>query len=208
MSKVKILDTKNNIIKVAFSLFLKKGFKAVTINNIQERTGLSKGAIYHHFKNKEEIYFTTLETYYFKMLQTSNFYRETDVFPDQVKSLYTFAAELFHSIEHISENDSDYPIRNYFSLQLESEINDEVRKKTISGLSAYRNTVKQIVASGFEKKQIKENLDISSVSLQIIGLIEGVAIHHSTIKTNVKVQILEKYELVFNSYLKLICIDL
>ena len=63
MTKTKTLDSKDNIIKVAFSLFLKKGFKAVTINNIQERTGLSKGAIYHHFKSKEEIYFATLETY-------------------------------------------------------------------------------------------------------------------------------------------------
>ena len=106
MSNSKILDSKDNIIKVAFSLFLKKGFNAVTINNIQERTGLSKGAIYHHFKNKEDIYYSTLETYYYGMLQASNFYLETDVFADQVKSLYTFAAELFHSIEHISENDS------------------------------------------------------------------------------------------------------
>lgn len=207
MGKSKSLDSKANIIKVSFSLFLKKGFKAVTINNIQERTGLSKGAIYHHFKSKEDIYFSTLETYYFGMLQTSNFYLETDVFADQVKSLYTFATELFHSIEHISEYDSDYPIRNYFSFQLESEKNDEVRVQTISALNAFRNTIKQIVTSGFEKKQIKEELDIPSVSLQIIGLIEGVAIHHSTIKNNVKVELLKKYELAFTSYLKLICIN-
>lgn len=207
MGKAKILDSKNNIIKVAFSLFLKKGFKAVTINNIQERTGLSKGAIYHHFKSKEEIYFATLDTYYFKMLETNDFHIASDSFSDQVKSLYTFATELFHSIEHISENDSDYPIRNYFSFQLESEKNDEVRGQTLSALNAFRNTIKLIVTSGFEKKQIKQELDIPSVSLQIIGLIEGIAIHHSTIKNNVKAELLEKYELAFNSYLNLICIS-
>ena len=207
MSKSKSLDSKDNIIKVSFSLLLKKGFKAVTINNIQERTGLSKGAIYHHFKSKEEIYFATLDTYYFKMLETNDFHITSDNFSDQVKSLYTFATELFHSIEHISENDSDYPIRNYFSFQLESEKNDEVRVQTISALNAFRNTIIQIVSSGFERKQIKEELDVPSVSLQIMGLIEGVAIHHSTIKNNVKEALLEKYELAFNSYLKLICIN-
>ena len=205
MSKSKTLDSKDNIIKVSFSLFLKKGFKAVTINNIQERTGLSKGAIYHHFKSKEDIYFATLETYYFSMLQTKDFHIESDDFSEQVKALYIFAAELFHSIEHISENDSDYPIRNYFSFQLENEKNDQVRIQTVSALNAFRNTIKQIVTSGFEKKQIKKELDIPSISLQIMALIEGVAIHHSTIKNNVKEELLKKYELAFTSYLKLIC---
>lgn len=207
MGKPKVSDSKDNIIKVAFSLFLQKGFKAVTINNIQERTGLSKGAIYHHFKSKEEIYFATLETYYFSMLQTSNFYLETDAFSDQVKALYTFATELFHSIENITENDSDFPIRNYFSFQLESEKNKDLRTQTISALNAYRNTVKKIVISGFKNNQIKPELEIDAVAMQIMGLIEGVAIHHSTIKNGVKEELLKKYELAIDSYLKLICID-
>ena len=35
--------------------FAEKGFEATTMKKIMERSGLSKGVIYHHFKSKEEI---------------------------------------------------------------------------------------------------------------------------------------------------------
>ncbi|MEG0508482.1 MAG: TetR/AcrR family transcriptional regulator [Eubacterium sp.] len=48
--------TINRILDVAFNLFSKKGYEQTTIQNIVDELGdLSKGAIYHHFKSKEEI---------------------------------------------------------------------------------------------------------------------------------------------------------
>ena len=58
--------------KVAYVLFLKKGFKEVTIKNITEATKLSKGAVYHHFSSKEEI-LATLDKYFFGLLDSNNY---------------------------------------------------------------------------------------------------------------------------------------
>jgi AcrR family transcriptional regulator len=48
------------ILDAARDLFLQKGFESTTIDEIADRTELSKGAIYLHFPSKEEIYITLM----------------------------------------------------------------------------------------------------------------------------------------------------
>lgn len=48
--------TEERILEVAQRLFLEKGYEDTTIQDIvDELGGLTKGAVYHHFKSKEEI---------------------------------------------------------------------------------------------------------------------------------------------------------
>lgn len=49
-------DTKEHILDVSFSLFLQKNFKEVTMQEIVEKTGMSKGAFYYYFKSKEQLF--------------------------------------------------------------------------------------------------------------------------------------------------------
>lgn len=55
----KELDRKNSrthILNVARKLFLKQGYNGVSLREIAAAAGLTTGAVYHHFKNKKEIY--------------------------------------------------------------------------------------------------------------------------------------------------------
>lgn len=55
------------ILEVSFKLFVEKGYEQTTIQNIVNELGdLSKGAIYHHFKNKEEIIDAVTTKLFFK----------------------------------------------------------------------------------------------------------------------------------------------
>jgi len=117
MARKRDPKSKENIIKTAFILFLQKGYKEVTIKNIMEITGLSKGAIYHHFSSKEEIYEATLQIYYFKILNNDIAQMISGNFKQDVETLYQFAAGVFSEIEHLSEQSLDFPIRNFFSFQ-------------------------------------------------------------------------------------------
>src|ERR1700733_8708003 len=49
------LDTRTNILRTALQLFLQKGYKNVSYQELVKKTGLSKGAIYHYFASKEEL---------------------------------------------------------------------------------------------------------------------------------------------------------
>ena len=49
-------QTVEKILDVSQELFLEKGYEQTTIQDIVNHLeGLSKGAIYHHFKSKDEI---------------------------------------------------------------------------------------------------------------------------------------------------------
>lgn len=49
-------ETVSRILDVSFRLFMEKGYEHTSIQNIIDNLGgLSKGAIYHHFKSKEDI---------------------------------------------------------------------------------------------------------------------------------------------------------
>ncbi len=55
-------ETRKKIVDTAFKLFTKKGYENTSVQDIIDETGLSKGAIYHHFDSKEAILLTVYET--------------------------------------------------------------------------------------------------------------------------------------------------
>lgn len=63
-----IRDTREHILEVAFLLFMQKGVKGVSMNDIVAKSGFSKGAIYHYFVSKEKIFEEVMYTYYQNLL--------------------------------------------------------------------------------------------------------------------------------------------
>ena len=57
-------ETVQKIEEIALRLFLEKGYNQTSIQDIVDELGMSKGAIYHHFKNKEDILTHACERYY------------------------------------------------------------------------------------------------------------------------------------------------
>ena len=49
-------QTRENIITVSTNLFVQKGYDKTSMQDIVDALGMSKGAIFHHFKSKEEIF--------------------------------------------------------------------------------------------------------------------------------------------------------
>ena len=47
-------QTVEKILDAAAALFAEKGYQSTTLQDIIDATGLSKGAVYHHFRSKEE----------------------------------------------------------------------------------------------------------------------------------------------------------
>ena len=55
-------ETVQKILEVSLKLFLEKGYDKTTMQDIVDNLGgLSKGAIYHHFKSKEDIFIAASE---------------------------------------------------------------------------------------------------------------------------------------------------
>lgn len=49
-------DTKEKILECALKLFAKDGYEAVSVSDIADELGITKGALYKHYKNKRDIF--------------------------------------------------------------------------------------------------------------------------------------------------------
>ena len=56
-----ISDTRTLILRAALQLFLEKGYKDVSYQDLMRKTKLSKGAIYHHFESKDDLLVSVFE---------------------------------------------------------------------------------------------------------------------------------------------------
>ncbi|HZL10037.1 MAG TPA: TetR/AcrR family transcriptional regulator [Prolixibacteraceae bacterium] len=56
-------NTKDFILEEAFKLFFNQSYEAVSISDISKAIGFTKGALYHHFKNKEELFKSVVDKY-------------------------------------------------------------------------------------------------------------------------------------------------
>lgn len=57
-------QTVEKIIDAAIQMFLEKGYDGTSMQDIVKVLGMSKGAIYHHFKSKEELFEKAILAYY------------------------------------------------------------------------------------------------------------------------------------------------
>lgn len=59
-------ETVRKILDVSTRLFLEKGYEKTSMQDIVKALGMSKGAVYHHFKSKEELFTQVVENFYSK----------------------------------------------------------------------------------------------------------------------------------------------
>ena len=59
-SRKKTLDTRDRILDAAEDVFYDKGYSNTTLNEIAEAASVTRGAIYWHFKNKEDLFLSLI----------------------------------------------------------------------------------------------------------------------------------------------------
>ena len=50
-----VRDTKERVLAAALEVFAERGFQAATVEEIAERAGMTKGAVYYWFRDKEDL---------------------------------------------------------------------------------------------------------------------------------------------------------
>lgn len=61
------MTTKDQIIEEAFKLFLSNNYEKVSISDLEQAVGKTRGAIFYFFKTKEEIFNQVIDTYIIKI---------------------------------------------------------------------------------------------------------------------------------------------
>lgn len=167
----KMDNTKDYIIEEAFKLFLNHSYEAVSINDISQAIGLTKGALYHHFKNKEELFKEVIDKYLF--IPGVNVDVDTISFYDYIQLSMADADRI---IKSIFNNSLTFTTINYFSLFIdafrhypgyakdkESYINTEIEK------------IKIILENAIKSGEIRNDIDPSLMATHYFSMLMGLA---------------------------------
>lgn len=55
-------EARERVINAAYALFVQRGFADVSMQQIADGASITKATLYHHFKDKQDLYFATMRT--------------------------------------------------------------------------------------------------------------------------------------------------
>jgi len=73
------IETRNRIVEAAMDLFAQNGFEVTSVSDICEKAGVSKGAFYHHFPSKQDIFQQGMEEWLDSIDRQMALVREAEV---------------------------------------------------------------------------------------------------------------------------------
>ena len=172
-------STKEHILFTALKLILKKGYANVTMNELVGASGLSKGAFYHYFKSKDQIYYETLEKYFFSYMASFDLtYNEAQSFKSNLFQVFTMFIEFASEIESMIGPEN--PMISYYHTLLESAIrSDDIKTKVSNYYEFWMKSISGWIEIAQSNKEIDPDLDPEILSKHIGGLMEGVMIIYS-----------------------------
>ncbi|MCM3080685.1 TetR/AcrR family transcriptional regulator [Brevibacillus invocatus] len=156
-------QTKKRIVDAARALFVQKGYKATSIEDIVAATGSSKGNIYYHFKSKEGLFLTLLE----------DWDREWDVQWSQKEAQYTSVAEkLYGMTDHLVRDDMNHPLTKASDEFFNSdEISPEGEERIAQLVENHLQFFRKLISQGIENQEFKsENVEHVAITLESLFL--------------------------------------
>jgi TetR/AcrR family transcriptional regulator, transcriptional repressor for nem operon len=164
-------DTKDYIIDQAVKLFLTKSYEAVSISDISKAIGLTKGALYHHFLNKEELFKAVIDKY-LKIVGPGDF-KEDITLAEYIEANIAY---IQHIVQMISIDDQPFVPVHYLSLLIDALRHypgyaDDKEQLFNVELSKLKIILDKAVKNG----EIRKDIDTSLVALNFLSITVGIA---------------------------------
>lgn len=170
--------TKEHILNTAFKLFLQKSYREVTMQELQESAKMSRGGLYHHFKNKEEIFLATVKKFFFSMMEEplDMAAMEGRSFMENFQAYLTYKQDMMNKmLKHtgLEELDSNYFMLVFQTIQYFPETKVELRQQVVQETKNWA----QIIEIAQQKGEIKPDLDPATLAQHIYYLLDGLEMH-------------------------------
>ncbi|MGO3018419.1 MAG: TetR/AcrR family transcriptional regulator [Anaerococcus sp.] len=114
---------KEEIMDISFRLFMKNGYMNTTTQDIIDEAKISRGLLYYHFKNKEDILYNIVERYSKPILRKiSNITNDTN--RTAIDKLRDFFSVTFISLDNIT--DENIELQKMVDLKENSYLMDKI----------------------------------------------------------------------------------
>ena len=162
--KILMSTIKENIQNTALELFLTKGYN-VGINEIIQKSGTSKGAFYHHFRSKEQLFIDTIHEKFFGYLKGYEYDDSSNLTPKE-KLLKLLEMVFFPFKKMRKQISQDINFLSVFAEYPKIKIlKDRNRDSYNNILALIKNILGELPNS--------KNVDLDLISLHMVLLIDG-----------------------------------
>ncbi|TYA14558.1 TetR/AcrR family transcriptional regulator [Paenibacillus faecis] len=182
-------QTKKRIADAAKELFVQKGYKATSIEDIVKATGCSAGNIYYHFKSKEGLFLHLIEEW--NREWEENWLTKEPLYPTTIEKLYGMA-------EHLANDQFNHPLTKaidefYTNAEKASDI-EERMNDMVKGYIAFNE---QLLQRGIDNGEFRSR-DVTGLAIILESLIIGLNQH--TLRMD-RERALETYRLAMDVFL-------
>ena len=150
-------DTKENILMTSLHLFARDGYEAVSVSTISGELGMTKGALYKHYKNKRDIFDSIVERMYKIDAERSVQYKVPDGLKNEGIAVSWDTVKQFTVAQYKFWTEDDFAQNFRKMLTLEQYRNEDMAKLYQSCIAAgpvayMENIFSQMMADGNMKK--------------------------------------------------------
>ncbi len=163
--------TRQKILEAAFREIYAKGFRAASIDEILADTGLTKGALYHHFPNKTALGYAIIDEVVRDMV-ADTWIRPMEGAPDPIDGLIDTLRGLTPEQMSMACN-YGCPLANL--AQEMSPIDEGFRIRIEAALDAWRDGITDALLRGQGAGQVRTDIDSHKAAAFIVASIEGTA---------------------------------
>lgn len=169
-SKEDALETRNQLLDAAEKVFFEKGFGQTSLMDIADAAGLSRGAIYWHFKNKSDLFEAMTDRIRLPLENLTDACADKNE-PNPLGKLRDFW------IQVLKETTRNLRRKRVLSiLFFKCELNGEAKQLEIRRQTAcieYIQDIEQCLKNAIEKGQLPRNLNVHQAAIANHAFISG-----------------------------------
>ncbi len=159
-------NSKNQILKAAMKIFVVNGYSNTKMDDIADEAGFSKGAVYHHFSSKQDLFFSLID------------YWETSFLPKFYSNDYSNVSLVNVLKELASEVANNFKNKKYlFLAELEiwalSNRDVKVRERTKKLYNKMLSHLENIFSNAISDGEYK-NIDPGMAAMAVMTSMQGV----------------------------------
>lgn len=161
--------TRHSILNAAFDMFTHKGFMRTTLCDVASAAGVTRGAIYWHFKDKVDLFIAVAEE-----VEASAAARPEDLREDLVQSLEDLSVEILNYLAHFEGNDR-YAIF-YEMVNYKTEYTEELEPVLARQREIQRGILKKTEGMFARLKSmgsVRRDLDPGNAALSLVAFVVG-----------------------------------
>jgi AcrR family transcriptional regulator len=163
--------TRERILETAFKEFYRYGFQAGSLNRIVEQSGLTKGALFHHFAGKNVLGYAVVDEVIWPQFKA----RWLDPLEQSDDPLREIKRIMLQLADHGGPDGSliqGCPVNNL--AQEMSPLDEDFRKRLEKIYIAWRSAIKVALTRGIKAGKVRKDVPTTKVAAFIVAALEGI----------------------------------